>query len=133
MDDASKKYELTDSDRGRLRLLKDIWYYCTQKENSNEKKEKLPNTKNRRRFLCLKLASCSGLPDGICFQTKNSNLGKFSRALDWKKWIYFMAIGNILRTFGIFYDHLVHFVLVSRTMKNLATLMIRRRKLFIPI
>jgi hypothetical protein len=60
----------------------------------------------------LKLASCSGLPDGICFQTKNSNLGKFSRALDWKKWIYFMAIGNILRTFGIFYDHLVHFVFI---------------------
>jgi hypothetical protein len=42
-----------------------------------------------------------------------------------------MAIWNILRTFGIFYDHLVHFVLiwyifptlVSWTDKNLATLL----------
>jgi hypothetical protein len=41
-----------------------------------------------------------------------------------------MAIWNILRTFGIFYEHLVKFafiwyifpVLVSRTKKNLATL-----------
>jgi hypothetical protein len=39
----------------------------------------------------------------VCFQTKNSNLGKFSRALDWKK--YLMDIWNILGTFGIFYDH----------------------------
>jgi hypothetical protein len=41
-----------------------------------------------------------------------------------------MTIGNILRTFGIFYDYLVHFVLiwyifpvlVSWAKKNLATL-----------
>jgi hypothetical protein len=45
----------------------------------------------------------------VCFQTKNLNLGKFLRALDWKMLIYFMAIWNILRTF---YDHLVHFVLI---------------------
>jgi hypothetical protein len=32
--------------------------------------------------------------------------------IDWKMLIYFMAIWNILRTFGIFYDHLVHFVFV---------------------
>jgi hypothetical protein len=31
-------------------------------------------------------------------------------ALDWKMLIYFMDIWNILRTLGIFYDHLVHFV-----------------------
>jgi hypothetical protein len=44
---------------------------------------------------------------------------------------YCMAIWNILRTFGIFYDHLVHFVLVwyifrfliSCTKKNLAALL----------
>jgi hypothetical protein len=44
-----------------------------------------------------------------------------------------MAIWNILRTLGIFYDHLVHFVfigyifpvLVSCSMKNLATLALR--------
>jgi hypothetical protein len=66
----------------------------------------------------------------VYFQTKNPNLGKFWRALDWKMLIYFMAIWNILWRFGIFYDHLVHFifiwyillVLVSCTKKNLATL-----------
>jgi hypothetical protein len=66
----------------------------------------------------------------VCFQTKNPNLGKFLRALDGKMLIYFMAIWNILRPFGKFCDHLVHFVLiwyifpflVSCTNKNLATL-----------
>jgi hypothetical protein len=48
----------------------------------------------------------------VCFQSKNPNLGKFWRALDWKKWIYFMVIGNILRRLGIFYDHLEHFVFI---------------------
>jgi hypothetical protein len=37
----------------------------------------------------------------VYFRTKNPNLGKFWRALEWKT--------NILRTFGIFYDHLVTF------------------------
>jgi hypothetical protein len=67
----------------------------------------------------------------VSFQTKNLNLGKFWRILDWKMLIYFMAIWNILQTFGIFYDHLVHFVFIwyiflvleSCTKKNLATLL----------
>jgi hypothetical protein len=46
----------------------------------------------------------------VCFQTKNPNLGKNFGASDWKMVIYFMAIGNILWIFGIFYDHSVHFV-----------------------
>jgi hypothetical protein len=68
------------------------------------------------------------------FQTKNPNLGKFWRALDWKLLIYFMAIWNILQTFGIFYNHLAHFVLIwyiffrfgyhEGTKKNLATLIL---------
>jgi hypothetical protein len=84
----------------------------------------------------------------VCFQTKNPNLGKFWRALDWKMLIYFMAIWNILMIFGIFYDHLEHFVfiwyilcsfgtfcvhlvhfvpvLVSCTKKNMATLVVVR-------
>jgi hypothetical protein len=49
----------------------------------------------------------------VYFQTKNPNLGKFWRAFDWKKLMYFMAIWNSLQTFGDFYDHfcvhLVHF------------------------
>jgi hypothetical protein len=48
----------------------------------------------------------------VCFQTKNTNLGKIRRALDWKMLIYFMAIWNILRTFGIFYEPLVQFVVI---------------------
>jgi hypothetical protein len=77
----------------------------------------------------------------VSFQTINPILGKFWRALDWKRLIQFMHIGNILRPFGIFYDHLEYdhleyfmtiwyilrslcklfLVLVSSTDKNLAT------------
>jgi hypothetical protein len=46
----------------------------------------------------------------VYFQTKNSNLGKFLRALDWRMLIYFMAIWNFWLIFWIFYDHLAHFV-----------------------
>jgi hypothetical protein len=53
----------------------------------------------------------------VSFQTKNTNLGKFWRALNGKMLIYFRAIWNILRIFGIyilwpfgtFCVHLVHF------------------------
>jgi hypothetical protein len=48
----------------------------------------------------------------VYFQTKNQNLGKFLRALDWKMLTLFMASRNFLKTFGEFYDHLVHFVLI---------------------
>jgi hypothetical protein len=41
----------------------------------------------------------------VCFQTKNSNLGKFSRALDRKN-------GYILWPFGIFYGHLGFFMTI---------------------
>jgi hypothetical protein len=66
----------------------------------------------------------------VSFQNKNPNWGKLCRAIDWKMFIYFMAIWIILRTFGILYDHLVNFVLiwyivpllVPCTKKNLAIL-----------
>jgi hypothetical protein len=48
----------------------------------------------------------------VYFQTKNPSLGKFLRALDCKMLINFMDIWNILRTVGIFYDHLVQFMLI---------------------
>jgi hypothetical protein len=48
----------------------------------------------------------------VFFHTKNPNLDKFRRVLDWKLLIYLMAILNILQTFGIFYDHLVQFVFI---------------------
>jgi hypothetical protein len=69
----------------------------------------------------------------VYFQTKNPNLGKFWRVLDWKKFISF------LWPFGTFYGYLGYFttiwyilysfvtfgpVLVSCTKKNLATLLV---------
>jgi hypothetical protein len=56
----------------------------------------------------------------VCFQTKNTNLGKFWRVFQWKILVYFMAIWYILWPFG----HLVisPHVLVICTKKNLATL-----------
>jgi hypothetical protein len=48
----------------------------------------------------------------VYFQTQNPNLGKFWRVLDGKMLLYLMAIWNVLWTFGIFYDHLVHFVFI---------------------
>jgi hypothetical protein len=51
----------------------------------------------------------------VSFQTKNPILGKFWRVLDLKMLIYFLNICNILQVFGIFYDHLVHFVFIWNT------------------
>jgi hypothetical protein len=68
----------------------------------------------------------------IVFKPKIPIWVKFGGAQIGKCWyIRYMAIWNILQTFGIFYDHLVQFVfswyifsffLVSCTKKNLATL-----------
>jgi hypothetical protein len=43
----------------------------------------------------------------VCFRTKNPNLGKFWRVLRWKMLVYFMDTWSILRSFDIFYGHLV--------------------------
>jgi hypothetical protein len=67
------------------------------------------------------------------FQTKNPNLGKFWKVLQWNLYgyfVYFSAKLYILWPNCIFYGHLVHFVvigylfpvLVSCTEKNMATL-----------
>jgi hypothetical protein len=48
----------------------------------------------------------------VFFQTKNPSLGKFWSALDWIMLKRFMASWNILRTSGVFYDHLVHFAII---------------------
>jgi hypothetical protein len=39
----------------------------------------------------------------VCFQTKNANLGKFFRALQWKMLVNFMDNWSILRLFGTSY------------------------------
>jgi hypothetical protein len=46
----------------------------------------------------------------VCFQTKNPDLGKFWRYLEWKMLVYFMTIWNILSPFGIIVGRLVKFV-----------------------
>jgi hypothetical protein len=71
----------------------------------------------------------------VYFQTKNPNLGNFWRVLQLMMLVHFMAIRTILLPLGIFYGHLVHFVviwnifpvLVYCTKKNLATQALRRR------
>jgi hypothetical protein len=40
----------------------------------------------------------------VYLQTKNPNLGKFWRVLQWKGLVHFMAIWSNLLTFGIFVD-----------------------------
>jgi hypothetical protein len=47
------------------------------------------------------------------FKPRIPILGKFLRALDRKILIYFMAVWNTLRTFGISYDFLVHFLFIG--------------------
>jgi hypothetical protein len=48
----------------------------------------------------------------VCFQTKNIDLGKFWRKLEWKMLVYLMTIWNILWHFGIICGRLVKFVTV---------------------
>jgi hypothetical protein len=43
----------------------------------------------------------------VCFQTKNPNLEKIWRVLQRKMLVYFMDTSSILRSFVIFYLHLV--------------------------
>jgi hypothetical protein len=51
--------------------------------------------------------SATGLPDGL-FSNQNPNLCKFWRALEW----YILWSWSILHPIGIFYGHLVNFVLL---------------------
>jgi hypothetical protein len=43
----------------------------------------------------------------VCFQTKNPNLGKFWSVLQRKMLVYFIDPWSIIRSFVIFYGHLV--------------------------
>jgi hypothetical protein len=61
----------------------------------------------------------------VCFQTKNTNLGKFWRVLRWKTLVYFEVIWSNLWPSGHRYFTVIWYnfpVLVSRKQKNLATL-----------
>jgi hypothetical protein len=43
----------------------------------------------------------------VCFRTKNPNLGKFWRALEWKSWYVLWPFGKYHSHFVYFYGHLV--------------------------
>jgi hypothetical protein len=62
----------------------------------------------------------------VYFQTKNSNLGRFWRALEWKLLVSDIPIWNILRPFGIFAWSFGKFAPFweNCVKKNLATLML---------
>jgi hypothetical protein len=67
----------------------------------------------------------------VYFYTKNTNLGMFWRAFEWKMLVYFIPFWYILLSFVTFYVHLFilwsigtfQTVLVCCTKKNLATLL----------
>jgi hypothetical protein len=46
------------------------------------------------------------------FQTKNPNLDKFCRVMQWKMVVYYMAVWSILRPYVILGGHLVYFVVI---------------------
>jgi hypothetical protein len=84
----------------------------------NKSKVKLRNLYVNFRYQdqpCISFVYINSVHQGcqmVYFRTKNPDLGKFLRALDWKIFIHFMDVQNILQIFGDFYDHLVHFVLI---------------------
>jgi hypothetical protein len=51
----------------------------------------------------------------VFFQTKNPNLGKFLRVLQWKMLVDFMAVRSILRPFGVFCGHMNYFMFIWYT------------------
>jgi hypothetical protein len=55
----------------------------------------------------LTIGTCAQGCQMVCFQTKKPNLGKFWRVLQWKMMVYFMGTWSVLRSFVIFYGHLV--------------------------
>jgi hypothetical protein len=61
---------------------------------------------------CAPTRDFSRVPKWFVFQTKNPNLGKYGRALQWKLLVYFMATWSILRSFGIFWGHLVYSMVI---------------------
>jgi hypothetical protein len=49
----------------------------------------------------------------VCFQTKNPNLGKFWRVLQWKMLVYILCpFGLFYSHWKYFYSHLVYFVVI---------------------
>jgi hypothetical protein len=50
----------------------------------------------------------------VYFQAQNPKMGKFGRALEWKKLVYFMAIGIYYGQLVYYFDSLVIYVVAIR-------------------
>jgi hypothetical protein len=48
----------------------------------------------------------------VYFQTKDPNLGKFGRVLQWNMLIYYIVIWSILWPFYIFDGHVLYFMVI---------------------
>jgi hypothetical protein len=54
--------------------------------------------------------------------SKNPNLGKFGRVLQWKMLVYYMGICYILWPFDIFCGYLLYFVIIWHIFSRFGTL-----------
>jgi hypothetical protein len=57
-------------------------------------------------------AAAQGCQMVFFIQTKNPNLGKFCKVLQWNTLVIFVTVLSILRPNGPFWVHLVHFVVI---------------------
>jgi hypothetical protein len=69
------------------------------------------NLKAKRVTVLVKFVRTSQQRQG-CQRYQKFEFGKIMRAMEWKMLVYFMVTCNLLRTFGIFYDHLAYFVVI---------------------
>jgi hypothetical protein len=86
-----------------------IWQPCTG-GNPIFRSWKVPADVNEPSHAKTCCKSCSDTRVGqgcqmVYFHTKNSSLGIFKKALEWKMSLYFWTIWNILMSFSIFYSH----------------------------
>jgi hypothetical protein len=60
----------------------------------------------------------------VYFKTKNSNLGKFWRAIEWKMLVYVTAIWHTLWPFAKMYGHLVKCMVIGKMYGHLVKCMV---------
>jgi hypothetical protein len=84
-------------------------------------------------FVCLgQFQWRAGLPDGL-FSNSKSQFGLFLEGLRLENVDIIMSIWNILLSFGIFYDHLVHFVFIWYILCSFGTFCVPLGSTFFPV
>jgi hypothetical protein len=73
-------------------------------------KQLMENSYEQKQPQCPWLQGCQI----VCFQTEKPNFYKFWSVLQWTMMVYFMDTWSNLRTFVIFYEHLVNWYIFSR-------------------